>query len=304
MINRLQDNYTVVMNKVLNDKNMSLKAKGLYAFLCSKPSEWNFSYDGLTHQLKEGEKSIRSGIKELVEHGLLIRVPKKNKEGEFKGWNWILHPTEEDLERFTDPTNYERNASYGSSRYGNYHDGNDHDGNYQNGNHLSNTIKVINKSNKEKNNKSIVSYNKEDNYSNKYTYKESEQKNFANTQWTKSKSDLKIFEDLLNNEKYNLLKSKLNIDDEFVKSIILYRRRIKKPFKTVNGPLRVLKDILECFTAHRLPVQKILDMMMEREWQSIRPDYSCFKSSNSPKNAIQQGEEMLRRWQQKNQNGS
>lgn len=289
MINRLQDNYTVVMNEVLNYKTMSLKAKGLYAFLCSKPSGWNFSYDGLTHQLKEGEKSIRSGIKELVEHKLLIRVPKKNKEGEFKGWDWILHPTEDDLERFTDPTNYEREMDYGSSRYGNYHDGNDHDGNYQNGNHLSKERKVIKKSNNIKDNN---------------IYKESIEKSEDFTHsWTKSKSDLKIFEELLNNEKYNHLKTQLLVDDDFVKNIISYRRKIKKPFKTINGPLRVLKDIHECNITHRLPAQQILDMMMEREWQSIRPDYSCFKSSKSPSNAIQQGEEMLRRWQQKNQNG-
>jgi hypothetical protein len=35
-------NYTQVPNDIINDKRLSLKAKGLYLFLVSKPDNWDF----------------------------------------------------------------------------------------------------------------------------------------------------------------------------------------------------------------------------------------------------------------------
>ena len=40
MINRVKENYTIITNEVLSNPNLSLKAKGLYAYLCSKPESW------------------------------------------------------------------------------------------------------------------------------------------------------------------------------------------------------------------------------------------------------------------------
>ena len=76
MINRLRENFTQISNDILSDKDLSLKAKGLYAFLCSKPDDWDFSYDGLSFQLQEGEKAIRSAVRELVEATVLLRFPR------------------------------------------------------------------------------------------------------------------------------------------------------------------------------------------------------------------------------------
>lgn len=103
MINRLRENYTQVDNQILNNKDLSLKAKGLYAFLCSKPDDWEFSYNWLTFQLQEGEKALRSAVKELVEIKILLRTPKRDENNNFAGWDWIINPTEKDLENLKDP---------------------------------------------------------------------------------------------------------------------------------------------------------------------------------------------------------
>lgn len=104
MINRLKENYTQVDNIVLNNKDLSLKSKWLYAFLCSKPDNWQFSYAWLTHQLQEWEKALRSAIKELVDFNILLRIPKKDDKNNFSWWDWIINPTKEDLENHKDPT--------------------------------------------------------------------------------------------------------------------------------------------------------------------------------------------------------
>jgi hypothetical protein len=103
MINRLRECFTQVANEVLNNQNLSLKAKWLYAFLCSKPDNWNFSYNGLTSQLQEWVEAIRWAVKELVSAWVLIRIAKRNSDWTMWGWEWIINPTTED-KKHTDPT--------------------------------------------------------------------------------------------------------------------------------------------------------------------------------------------------------
>lgn len=65
--------FTQVANEVLNDKRLSAKAKGLYAYLFSKPEGWNFATKRIHADFNDGEKSIISGIKELEDLGYLTR---------------------------------------------------------------------------------------------------------------------------------------------------------------------------------------------------------------------------------------
>jgi hypothetical protein len=88
MINRLRSNFTIVSNDVINSKDLSFKAKGLYSYLCSKPDNWKFSYSGICSQCQESEKQIRAMVKELVENKLLIRIPIKDGNL-FNEWEWI-----------------------------------------------------------------------------------------------------------------------------------------------------------------------------------------------------------------------
>lgn len=68
-------NYTQVGNDIVNDKNLSLKAKGLFLYLLSKPDDWDFSALKIGYQNKDEKASINSGLHELEDFGLLHRVP-------------------------------------------------------------------------------------------------------------------------------------------------------------------------------------------------------------------------------------
>jgi len=65
--------FTQVANEVLNDVNLTFKAKGLYAYLYSKPEGWDFAIDRIKLQSKEERRAINNGLQELEENGYLIR---------------------------------------------------------------------------------------------------------------------------------------------------------------------------------------------------------------------------------------
>lgn len=64
-------NYTVMSNHHFQEKNMSLKAKGLLSLMLSLPDSWDYSIAGLVSICSENETSIKSALKELRQFGYL-----------------------------------------------------------------------------------------------------------------------------------------------------------------------------------------------------------------------------------------
>lgn len=89
-VNKTND-YTVVSNTHLRDKNLSLKAKGLLTVLLSLPDNWDYSVNGLVAISKEGKDGITSAIKELENNCYLKRTQIKDENGKFKGHNYDVY---------------------------------------------------------------------------------------------------------------------------------------------------------------------------------------------------------------------
>lgn len=85
-----KDNYTIISNSVLKNKNLSLKAKGLYAYMWSLPDDWDYSVAGLVAVLKEGKQAINEALKELEREGYLVRTILR-KGGKFSDMDYILN---------------------------------------------------------------------------------------------------------------------------------------------------------------------------------------------------------------------
>lgn len=84
--------WTQTPNEILNDKNLSLGAKGLWTYIASKPDGWEFSINGTVQQNTNGRDSIRTHVEELESFQLLIRKGQGRKEkGKFSGGDWELH---------------------------------------------------------------------------------------------------------------------------------------------------------------------------------------------------------------------
>lgn len=70
-VNKTKD-YTVMSNYHLEDKNLTLKAKGLLSQMLSLPETWNYTIPGLVAINKEKETSIKSALDELKENRYLV----------------------------------------------------------------------------------------------------------------------------------------------------------------------------------------------------------------------------------------
>ena len=87
-----QNNFTILDNTPLHDTELSLKAKGLFAYLWSQSDEWNFYETEVVKHSKDGISSLRSGIHELEERGYLQRK-RTRVNGKLKDSVWILSET-------------------------------------------------------------------------------------------------------------------------------------------------------------------------------------------------------------------
>lgn len=86
----IKNRYATIPNELLNNPEISLKAKGLFGYLQSKPDDWDFSKKRIARQVKEGLTAIKTAFKELKENGYLKTIPVKDKEGKWAGYNYIL----------------------------------------------------------------------------------------------------------------------------------------------------------------------------------------------------------------------
>lgn len=93
------DNYTVMSNYHLRDKNISLKAKGMLSFMLSLPEDWDYSLAGLVSVLKENETSIKAILSELKDNNYLKIIKKQNDKGLFEYvYNIYEYPYQENNE--------------------------------------------------------------------------------------------------------------------------------------------------------------------------------------------------------------
>ena len=73
--------YTVMANFHLKDQKLSLKAVGLLSKMLSFNDGWQFSTRGLAAICKEGPDAILSALRELEEHGYLVRHRQRDAKG-------------------------------------------------------------------------------------------------------------------------------------------------------------------------------------------------------------------------------
>lgn len=81
--------FTTLDNTPLNDKNLTWKAKGLFAYLWSKPDDWDYRVTEVAKHSKDGVGSTSTGVNELEKAGYLQRK-QNNDHGVFGDSVWTL----------------------------------------------------------------------------------------------------------------------------------------------------------------------------------------------------------------------
>ncbi len=75
--------FGIVPTYLLIDKDISLKAKGLYGYMHDKPNDWNFTIASMAKQLLEGKNSINTALKELRSNGWVSYQRLSTGEGQY-----------------------------------------------------------------------------------------------------------------------------------------------------------------------------------------------------------------------------
>jgi hypothetical protein len=80
-VSKDRDNPYVMLDKFsLNDASISLKAKGLLAYLLSKPNDWVVKEHDLIAHCRDGRDSVRAAIRELEHAGYIVRGERRRDE--------------------------------------------------------------------------------------------------------------------------------------------------------------------------------------------------------------------------------
>ena len=82
-------NYHIIGSYHLNDKNLSLKAKGLLTYMLTRPDNWTFTILGLSKALNETIYTIKTTLKELKDNNYLV-IEKEHKNGLLQ-YSYILY---------------------------------------------------------------------------------------------------------------------------------------------------------------------------------------------------------------------
>ena len=77
---RIQNRFWVIPTSVLNHTGLTLKAKGLYGYIQSKPDGWDFSAGKIAKQNKDGIDGVSSALRELEAEWYLVREKTNNRE--------------------------------------------------------------------------------------------------------------------------------------------------------------------------------------------------------------------------------
>jgi hypothetical protein len=83
--------YTVIDNQALRDEALSLRAKGLLAYLLSLPENWRINATDLSRRSTDGVQAIRSTMRELEAAGYMVYVKTQDAAGQ---WATTIHVAE------------------------------------------------------------------------------------------------------------------------------------------------------------------------------------------------------------------
>lgn len=90
--------YVMIDKTFLEDDRLSFKAKGILAYLLSKPDNWKVIVGDLVKRSKDGRDSVYTGLKELKECGYYEKKPIRNENGTIVRYESIVFevPKEEE----------------------------------------------------------------------------------------------------------------------------------------------------------------------------------------------------------------
>lgn len=94
--------FTILPNEALNDERLSWKARGLLAFLLSKPDHWRTTSAHLAKVAPDGRDAVRAGLTELEDAGYLVRRKYRDERGRWKQDTYVYDNPEHHVDNPVD----------------------------------------------------------------------------------------------------------------------------------------------------------------------------------------------------------
>jgi hypothetical protein len=94
--------YVMIDSRVLNDASLSWRAKGLHAYLLSKPDNWKVIFTDLVKHARDGSDAVRATLNELRDHGFAVLKSMRDDRGLWKGSEWTVFEWPEDFREHGD----------------------------------------------------------------------------------------------------------------------------------------------------------------------------------------------------------
>jgi len=111
-IQKKRNNFVMLDKGFLEDDRLSFKAKGILAYLLSKPDNWKVVVKDLVNHSTEGKYSIYSGLNELKKYGYYRKVPVRDGQ-RIAYWESVIFECPE--ENTNEPTT-DKNAKKGTKK--------------------------------------------------------------------------------------------------------------------------------------------------------------------------------------------
>lgn len=92
-VSRVEKNkgYTVMSNYHLQDRKLTLKAKGMLSLMLSLPDTWDYTLRGLAAICVEGIDGVRVTVKELENNGYITRHQGRDQKGKLSNIEYVIY---------------------------------------------------------------------------------------------------------------------------------------------------------------------------------------------------------------------
>lgn len=90
-ITKRENPYAQIDKRCLNDNRLSWRARGILAYLLSKPNDWEVVVNDLVKGGKEGREAVQAALIELKNLGYASIEICRAENGQLAGKRWIIH---------------------------------------------------------------------------------------------------------------------------------------------------------------------------------------------------------------------
>jgi hypothetical protein len=94
--------YVMIDKRIIDNKDLSFKAKGILTYLLSRPDGWEVNLEDLSNRGTDGLAAVKSGVKELKDAGYLKHAGIRKASGQFETVIWKVYEVPQVGNQLTD----------------------------------------------------------------------------------------------------------------------------------------------------------------------------------------------------------